>query len=121
MTIVIYALLDKRTHTCYVGQSKDFPSRLNTHLDDAFDPHAPRNVEKREWLHQAARHGDIQLRIVGECSLREDAAEIELRAMQCFKKQGWRLVNASWNTHVREKEVPPPISHSISSSLPKLS
>jgi len=105
--VVIYALLDRATETCYVGQAEDLLKRVAFHFWEA-GRDGVRDSHKRRWLRQMAARGVLpQVRVLCTCRDREEAEQRELECMERAVRKGWTLTNKTKQTRHRNKTKRP--------------
>lgn len=88
---VVYAIFERKTRTCYIGQTSDFAERLNGHL--FIDSRENGTEAKRRWLYHHAWVGSVELRIMSFAKTRREALDEEARCIERVKGQGWNLLN----------------------------
>ena len=102
--IVIYAIMEYRTRSVYIGQSSSFEQRLAAHLGNAFNE--KHSVRKREWLIEAGLRGALSLRILAVCTSYGEAQRMERQFFTRALEANWNLINQSPVTYVHRPSNP---------------
>jgi predicted GIY-YIG superfamily endonuclease len=94
--VCIYALLDRKTKSGYIGQTGTLAERSRAHVQTVLAPDEMRrgkNPGKARWLLGIASVRSVELRILALCASREEAAQKEGEFISRAESKGWRLLN----------------------------
>lgn len=96
MPYELYALFDDRDpgHVRYIGFSKSAERRFVSHLKEAFN--LPDKSYRLNWLRKVLAGNTLPLwRVLAIVATAQEAAELEIRAIESYLKCGHRLTNGT--------------------------